>query len=46
LLQLVQTDERKDEALMDYLTLASIYIAAGKSCKAQEVLLLAQQLTR
>ncbi len=46
LLQLVQTDDRKDEALADYLSLAGVYIAAGESEKAQAVLSLAQQFAQ
>ncbi len=44
LLQLVQDDEAKDEALTDYLALAGAYIAQGKAEEAQQVLALAEQL--
>jgi tetratricopeptide (TPR) repeat protein len=44
LLRLIESDERKDEALADYMALAGCYIAAGDSQRAEAVLALAQQL--
>jgi glycosyltransferase involved in cell wall biosynthesis/SAM-dependent methyltransferase len=44
LLRLIESDERKDEALADYMALAGCYIAAGDNQRAEAVLALAQQL--
>lgn len=44
LLRLIESDERKDEVLADYMALAGCYIAAGDSQRAEAVLALAQQL--
>ncbi|MFA0783050.1 glycosyltransferase [Fervidibacter sacchari] len=44
LLRLIESDERKDEALADYMALAGCYIAAGDSERAEAVLAVAQQL--
>lgn len=44
LLRLIDSDERKDEALADYMALAGCYIAAGDRERAEAVLALAQQL--
>ncbi|MGQ9727157.1 MAG: glycosyltransferase [Candidatus Fervidibacter sp.] len=43
LLRLVQSDETKDEAFVDYLTLASVYISVGDKERAEAILTLAQQ---
>ncbi|MFA0750249.1 MAG: hypothetical protein SLRJCFUN_000652 [Candidatus Fervidibacter sp.] len=40
LLRLIESDERKDEALADYMALAGCYIAAGDSPRAQQILAL------
>ncbi|MFN3420248.1 MAG: glycosyltransferase [Armatimonadota bacterium] len=45
LLRLIETDERKDEALADYMALAGCYIAAGDKERAEAVIALAQQLS-
>ncbi len=45
LLRLIESDERKDEALADYMALAGCYIAAGDRERAEAVLSLAQQLS-
>ncbi len=46
LLRLVETDQRKEEAFADYLSLAGVYIAAGDTQRAQDVLSLAQQIAQ
>ncbi|MCX7642572.1 MAG: glycosyltransferase [Armatimonadetes bacterium] len=45
LLKLVESDDRKDEALADYMALASCYIALGDRERAEAIIALAQQLS-
>ncbi|MCS7263876.1 MAG: glycosyltransferase [Armatimonadetes bacterium] len=44
LLSLIESDERKDEALSDYLALAGCYIASGDRERVEAILALANQL--
>lgn len=46
LLRLIESDERKDEALADYMALAGCYIAAGDAARAQQILALAGQMSQ